>query len=132
MGTILSIEDDMTTMNILRLFLERFDYEFYGATSAAAGLEMAHATKPDVIIMDLLMPEISGWEAIERLKGDSKVAHIPIIVLSALTDSASQTRAFEAGANSYLMKPFRFYDLKRRIDDLLELSAAVLGSVSRA
>jgi CheY-like chemotaxis protein len=125
MSTILSIEDDMTTMNILQLFLERFGYKFYGTTSAAAGLEMAHEAKPDVIIMDLLMPEISGWEAIERFKEDPYVSHIPIIVLSAFTDRDSKTRAFEAGADSYLTKPFRFYDLKGHIDDLIEFSAVV-------
>ena len=121
MGIILSIEDDSTISNILRIFLERFGYRFYSATSAVAGLEMAYETNPDVIIMDLLMPEMNGWEVIERLREDSD---IPIIVLSALNDSDSKNRAFEAGADAYLTKPFRFDNLKDSIDDVFESPGA--------
>lgn len=121
MGIILSIEDDSTISNILRIFLERFGYRFYSTTSAVAGLEIAYETNPDVIIMDLLMPEMDGWEVIERLR---EASDIPIIVLSALNDSDSKNRAFEAGADAYLTKPVRFDTLKDRIDDVFESSGA--------
>ena len=123
-GTILSIEDDQTTINILRIFLERCGYVFYGANSAVDGLEMAHEMQPDVIIMDLLMPEVSGWEAIEILKRDRDISHIPIIVLSALSNADAKRRAFEAGCDVYLSKPIRFDELKDYIDLVCAFSAA--------
>ena len=123
--TVLVVDDEPDSAEIVQALLEVYGAHVLTAANGRDGLEMIRRHRPRFVITDLTMPEMSGWEAIERLKDDRNVSHIPIIVLSALTDSASQTRAFEAGANSYLMKPFRFYDLKRRIDDLLELSAAV-------
>ena len=112
MKTVLAIEDDPHHSRILGLFLDQLGFEMIAATSANEGLQLAQEVAPAVIIVDLLLPEIDGWDLIRALKSHAMLAHIPIIVLSALSAGHAKQRAFDAGCDAYITKPIQMDDLR--------------------
>jgi CheY-like chemotaxis protein len=118
---ILVVDDDVKNLDITtrHLLLRSRDYEVMRAKNGLEGLEMAHAKSPHLILMDLKMPTMDGYEAIARLKADPKTHDIPIIVISAsvIDDQVSQAR--KAGCDDFVEKPIDWPTLFEKIELLL-------------
>lgn len=117
--TVLVVEDDPV---ILRLLEVNFDLEGFGvllAHDGAEGLEIARARRPDIIVSDIMMPQMSGIEMVEALKADKATAKIPVILLSAKAQAGDLKAGTEAGADEYVTKPFEPLDLIDRVNALL-------------
>jgi len=104
MKTILIVEDVELNRDLLVQLLED-DYRLIQAADGAAALELAVEAKPDLILMDLSLPRIDGWEATRRLKADARTAPIPVIVLSAHAMRGDEERARASGCDDFLTKP---------------------------
>ena len=104
MKTILIVEDVDFNLDLLVQLLED-DYDIHTATDGAAGMALAEQVRPDLILMDLSLPVIDGWEATRRLKANARLRHIPIIALTAHVMSGDEERAKAAGCDDYLSKP---------------------------
>jgi two-component system, cell cycle response regulator DivK len=104
MKTILIVEDVEFNLDLLVQLLED-DYTILTASDGAAGIELAERTCPDLILMDLSLPVIDGWEATRRLKANTKLRHVPIIALTAHAMSGDEEKAKAAGCDDYLSKP---------------------------
>jgi len=110
--TVVAIEDDQHHSRILGLFLDQLGYDMLAVDTADEGMQLARESTPDAIIVDLLLPGIDGWELISRIKTDPELAHIPVIVLSALSAAHAKKRAFDAGCDAYITKPIQMDDLR--------------------
>lgn len=104
MKTVLIVEDVELNRDLLAQLLEE-RHRLVFAEDGVAALERATETKPDLILMDLSLPRMDGWEATRRLKADPTLAHIPVIVLSAHAMSGDEQRARESGCDAFLTKP---------------------------
>jgi len=131
MRTLLYIEDNDDNLYMLQL---RFDvlggYEIISATDGAAGLAMAVAERPDLILMDLNLPEVDGWEAARRLKADPATRDIPIIALSAHAMAGDREKALATGCDDFDTKPVEFDRLLAKVEQAL--AAKDRGSGSQA
>ncbi len=106
MGTkILLVEDNPLNLDMLKRRLERKGFTVLTAMDGQKGIELAHSEKPDLILMDMSLPIIDGWEATKQLKADPKTNSIPIIALTAHAMVGDQVKAEEAGCNEYDTKP---------------------------
>jgi CheY-like chemotaxis protein len=99
--------------------LVRKGYEVVMATDGQQGIDMARADAPDLILMDMSLPVLNGWEATQRLKGSDETRHIPVIALTAHAMSGDRERAFEAGCDDYDTKPIELPRLLEKIEALL-------------
>ncbi|UCC75356.1 MAG: response regulator [Anaerolineales bacterium] len=104
MKRILVVEDQELNMDLLVQLLED-DYEVLTATDGAAGIALAERERPDLILMDLSLPVVDGWEAARRLKANDDLRHIPVIALTAHVMLGDEERARECGCDDYLTKP---------------------------
>lgn len=102
--TVLVVEDEPETNSLLCKLLERAGYRCKGATEGGQAIEMAHAEHPSAILLDLMLPDMSGFEVCERLRQNS-LRNTPIVILTALDDEASRERGWKLGADAYLVKP---------------------------
>lgn len=122
---ILFVDDDPSLLRLGRMTLERAGYRFLGALGGHEGLRHALASKPDLILLDYMMPDMSGKEVFERLRqsDDSDVRHTPVIMLTARTNNdAEQRELLEQGLAAYLHKPFGYRELLNVIDNVLVIS----------
>ena len=104
--TILHIEDNASNRKIVRDLLSRASYRLIEAVDGELGVTVAVEQLPDLILMDLQMPKMSGLEATRKLRADPKTAKIPIIAVTSFALSGDDQKALEAGANAYLAKPY--------------------------
>lgn len=104
--TILHIEDNASNRKIVRDLLSRASYRLIEAIDGELGVVMAIQQLPDLILMDLQMPKMSGLEATRQLRANPKTANIPIIAVTSFALSGDDQKALEAGANAYLAKPY--------------------------
>jgi PleD family two-component response regulator len=116
---ILAIDDTPINLAVLVKAL-RDEFSVQLASSGAEGLALASASPPQLVLLDIMMPGMDGYETCRRFKSDPKLAHIPIIFISALTDGESEVRGLELGAEDYLFKPVNMVIAKQRIRNLLE------------
>src|SRR5271155_3322289 len=120
MRKLLYIEDNEDNLYMLTLWFDVLgDYEILSAPDGAAGIAMAAAELPDLILMDLNLLEIGGWEATRRLKADPATRDIPIIALTAHAMSSDREKALEAGCDDYDTKPVELPRLLAKIEALL-------------
>jgi CheY-like chemotaxis protein len=119
MPTVLIIEDNEASRDALARRLERRHLSVLTAVDGLEGVSVAKSAKPDLILMDLGLPGIDGWEATARLKMDNDTAHIPIIVLSAHAMPNDRHQALAAGGDDFDTKPVQFERLIEKIDRLL-------------
>ncbi len=119
MPKILYVEDNEDNVYMLVRRLERQGFEVLVAPDGAQGVAIAQSEHPDLIVMDLNMPVLDGWEATRRLKGAPETEAIPIIALSAHAMSGDRERALEAGCDDYDTKPVRMDSLMAKIRTLL-------------
>jgi CheY-like chemotaxis protein len=119
MPTILYIEDTENNRILVKRRLERIGYQVLTAESAGEGLARASAELPDLILMDMRMPDMDGWSATRQLKADPKLRDIPVIALTALAMQGDREMALQAGCEDYATKPFDFTQLIEKIKGLL-------------
>ena len=120
---ILAIDDIETNLRLVKGFLRAAKVEVQTATSAEAGLELVAQQPPDLILLDIMMPGMSGFEMLEVLRADDKTRHIPVIMLSALSDIEDKIRGQEAGADDFVTKPFDRTELVLRVKSMLRLKS---------
>jgi DNA-binding response OmpR family regulator len=125
MATILIVEDNEPSRDALARRLARRGFQVLQAADGREGVSVAQAALPDLILMDLGLPEIDGWEATRRLKGGAATHRIPIIVLSAHAMSKDRELALAAGGDEFDTKPVRFDGLLAKIEMLLAKGALV-------
>jgi two-component system, cell cycle response regulator DivK len=119
MATILVVEDNEASRDALARRLQRRGYDVVVAVDGQQAVSVAHSTQPDLILMDLGLPIVDGWEATRRLKADAATQHIPIIVLSAHAMTHDRDLALAAGGDDFDTKPIRFQPLIDKIATLL-------------
>ncbi len=119
MATILIADDDVILVEMLRFRLEAAGHEVVSASDGLAALETAAAQRPDLVVLDSMMPVISGPEVLARLKADDALKHIPIVMLTARKSESDIVAALKSGVDEYLTKPFIPQELMVRIDKLL-------------
>ena len=120
---ILLVDDQATNLQVLGMLLER-DYRIAVAKNGTEALDFVERKKPDLILLDIMMPDIDGFEVCKRLKACPTTQDIPIIFLSAKTESADVIKGFEVGAVDYVTKPFRREELQARVKTHLRLKHA--------
>jgi two-component system cell cycle response regulator DivK len=106
-GRILVVEDNMDNYELVRYVLERAGYDVFLAVNGRDGVDAARAQKPDFILMDLGLPEVDGWVAIEKLKSDQDTKSIPLYALTAHALPNDRKRALQAGCDGYVVKPIQ-------------------------
>jgi DNA-binding response OmpR family regulator len=119
---ILLVEDNEMNSDMLSRRLARRGYEVLIAVDGEQGSIMARAEMPDVILMDLNLPKISGWELTQQLKGDSRTSHIPIIALTAHALNSDRETARSVGCDDFETKPIDFTRLLYKIDAVARLN----------
>ena len=117
--TILAVDDTPTNISLLAGLLGE-QYKVKAATNGAKALELAAANPPDLILLDIMMPGLSGYDVLERLRADPRLRHIPVIMISAVDEIESVIRCIELGAEDYLPKPFNPTLLRTRVNASLE------------
>jgi len=115
-GKILVIDDDRTLLGLLRQSLEKAGYRFIGVTNGIDGLQSVYKDQPDLVILDVMMPRMDGWETCLRIR---EVSQVPIIMLTAKEEEAHKVKGFECGADDYVTKPFSFAELTARVGAVL-------------
>ena len=118
-AVILLAEDNLATMTTLSEYLQTFGYKVVLAKTGKEAIEKANTALPDLILMDIQMPEMDGLEAIRRLRHDIKFVHTPIVALTALAMPGDQQRCLEAGATDYISKPVKMKTLSDKIRNFL-------------
>ncbi len=116
MSHVLLIDDEQKLTDPLRSSFERAGYQITVANDGHTGLSLAFVEKPDVIVLDVMMPGLDGWRVCEAIRQHSNV---PIIMLTALDDSLDRIKGLELGADDYLVKPFGFKELEAHIRAML-------------
>ncbi|MBO8154318.1 response regulator transcription factor [Thermovirga sp.] len=121
---ILVVEDEEALSDILRDALKRHGYKIERAFDGDTGLEMAEKLLPDLIILDIMLPRMDGWEVCRRLKENKKTSAIPIILLTARRDEQDVVAGLDLGADDYIRKPFSLIELAARVRSVLRRSKA--------
>jgi len=119
MAKIMVVDDDEDFTNLYKTALTTAGFDVTAINKSPVAVEMAYLVKPDIFVVDLMMPDIDGFQLCEMIRDDPVIRNTPIIIITALTDAESKKVAVDAGANDYLTKPFRVDDLKSRIIALL-------------
>ena len=125
---ILSIDDEKIFHNMIIHALKGGDYQVETALNGNEGIQKARAFKPDLIITDVMMPDMNGYEVTSALRREDEFAHTPILVLTAQSDMQAKLEAFEAGADDHLTKPFVPQELLVRIEALLRRSQRTIDT----
>jgi two-component system cell cycle response regulator len=118
---ILIVDDLLPNVKLLEAKLSREYYEVLTAMSGKEALEIASRDDPDLILLDVMMPEMDGFEVCRRLKADEHTAHIPVVMVTALSDTADRVQGLEAGAHDFLTKPINDVSLLTRVSSLLRV-----------
>ena len=122
---ILVVDDIMPNVKLLEVKLTNEYYDVITATNGREALEKIEQDSPDIVLLDVMMPEMDGFEVCRRVKANPETAHIPIIMVTALTDTADRVRGLEAGADDFLCKPVNDTALFARVRSLVRLKMTV-------
>ncbi|HKY63592.1 MAG TPA: HD domain-containing phosphohydrolase [bacterium] len=118
---VLIVDDNPTNVELLLAQLRAYPYQLITASDGEAALRKVEEDPPDLILLDLMMPKLSGYEVCQRIKSDKKTQLIPVIVITALKELEDKLKAIEMGADDFLMKPFNKVELVTRVKSLLKL-----------
>ena len=116
---ILLVDDEVDLVEMVKLRLEANDYQVVTAYDGQEGLDKAKQEKPDLIILDLMMPKIDGYKVCRMLKFDDKYKHIPVLMFTARAQEQDEKMGEEVGADAYMTKPFDPADLQARVEQML-------------
>ncbi len=123
-GNILIVDDTVKNIQVLGAMLRKMDYMIYVAQDGFQALEIANKVTPDLILLDIMMPGLDGFETCVKLKESSTTRNIPVIFLTAKTDTKDLVRGFQVGAVDYITKPFNALELLARVETHLELKSS--------
>ena len=118
---ILIADDNVPNIELLEAYLGGLDYAIDTAEDGAETLEKVKTFAPDLILLDIMMPKLSGFEVCQKLKNDPKTQGIMILMVTALTELGDIERAVNAGCDDYLSKPVNKFELLKRVDNMLRL-----------
>jgi two-component system, OmpR family, phosphate regulon response regulator PhoB len=119
MGRVLVVDDEPDVLLLCRLNLQQRGHELLEAADGSAALEIARELHPDVIVLDLMLPGISGYDVLEALQRDAETTNIPVLVLTAKSLRADRERSHSLGASAFLTKPFLPNELCEMVDSLV-------------
>jgi CheY-like chemotaxis protein len=119
MGRVLVVDDEPDVLLLCRLNLQQRGHELLEAADGSTALEIARELHPDVIVLDLMLPGISGYDVLEALQRDSETTDIPVLVLTAKSLRADRERSHGLGASAFLTKPFLPNELCEMVDSLV-------------
>ncbi|MBT4101449.1 MAG: response regulator [Gemmatimonadetes bacterium] len=112
---VLHIEDNPSNRKVVQHILRSTSYRLLEAEDGETGLELARSRKPDLVLLDMQLPGMSGYEVAAALKAEADTRQIPVIAVTASALAGDDTRVFDAGCDDYLAKPFRPHDLRERL-----------------
>ncbi len=116
---VLLVDDDKQILNSLRVYLELENYEVYTASNGQEALIKVSEHKPEILVLDIMMPEMDGFEVLEKIKEDSELSLIPVIMLTAKGQPVDVLKGYKMGASSYMTKPFNLNELVENIELIL-------------
>ena len=117
---ILSIEDDPEMRGLIQLIFERQGHRVIGAPRGEFGLEFIKSLDPDILLLDLMLPDIDGWEIYRQLKADGELSQLPVIIVSARNQDQDAAAGFKVvGNDKYVQKPFGIEELLKAVEDVL-------------
>jgi len=119
-GHVLVVEDNLDNYELVRTILEMVGYDTFLADNGRDGVTAARKQKPDLILMDMALPEMDGWHATKLIRDDPETAHIPMIALTVHTLPLERKRALDAGVDAYLSKPYDAGQLIRLVESTLK------------
>lgn len=118
-ANILIVDDEASNLNILNQILKE-RYNIFAAKSGKTALRMAAEKKPELILLDMVLPDISGFEVLSKLKEQDETRDISVIIITALSSEENRQTGFDLGAADYITKPFRSSDVKEKIEACLK------------
>jgi len=118
---VLVVDDNQQNLELLLAYLEDVECKTLSATDGIQALEIAREASPDIILLDVMMPRMSGFEVCRRIKGDPKTADIPVIMVTALNELGDIERAIGSGTDDFLSKPVNKWELLTRVRTMLRL-----------
>jgi two-component system response regulator VicR len=122
--TVVCIEDEPEMIDLVRLILGRKGFELIGAVGGREGLETVRRVKPDLVLLDLMMPDMDGWEVYQQMKADETLKNIPVIVVTAKAQSIDRVLGLHiAKVDDYVTKPFGPQELMESVQRVLKLNA---------
>lgn len=116
---VLVVDDDPSVLLLCRVNLELDGFRVLEAADGATALELARAQHPDVVLLDLMLPDVDGWQVLRALKDDPQLTEVPVVILTARTDDQDKVRSLTNGAAEYVTKPFSPFALAHVIEDVL-------------
>jgi two-component system cell cycle response regulator len=122
-GKILVVDDNKPNVELLQAHLESAGYVVITAFSGKEALARIASDKPDIILLDIMMPEMSGYEVCRRLKADPETKHTPVVMVTALHELEDVEKAVEVGADDFLMKPIHKHELFSRVKSMLRVKS---------
>ena len=117
---ILVVDDEDDILTFLGLVLQEKGYEVLKAGGGQEALTQAQMAKPDLVLLDIMMPEMDGWEVLKLLRVDEATAKVPVAMLSARTDAQDRVQGLQEGAVDYIFKPFSLQDLLNKIESIFD------------
>lgn len=129
MQRVLIVEDEVDIADLIKFNLQRAGYEVLQAHDGISGVEAAIRERPDVMILDLMLPGRDGYSVFREIRRDARSSHIPVIMLTARAQTEDRIQGLEAGADDYLTKPFSPKELVLRVSAILKRADAPPGSV---
>ena len=120
-AVILVVDDNRENLELLEAYLEDIDCRTIPATDGPEALEIVKKDKPDLILLDIMMPKMSGFEVCRRVKSDMATAHIPIIMVTALNEFGDMQRGVDCGTDDFVSKPVNKIELLTRVKTMLKL-----------
>lgn len=117
---IVYIDDDIEMINLIKLILERKNYLFFSALGGQAGLQLIQEKHPDIILLDLMMPDVDGWDLYQQIKSNDQIKDIPVVIITAKAQPIDRILGIQvAKVDDYLTKPFKTQVLLDTIEKLM-------------
>ena len=120
-GTVLLVDDNEQNLELMQAFLEEVDCRIVTAADGVEALERFAECEPDLVLLDVMMPRMSGFQVCAKLKGDAATRDVPIVMVTALNETSDVERAVESGADDFLTKPVNKLELLTRVRSLLHV-----------
>jgi len=117
---VLVVEDEESLLKLESILLATKGYRVTGVTDGLSAIDALTENPLDLVLLDLMIPEVDGFEVCRRIKGNAKTRHIPVVIVTAKKNQADRERGIKAGADLYITKPFRSAELVKEIERLLE------------
>jgi len=119
MAKIMIVDDDVQAAGLIERVVKMYSHQAKVVNKSSIAMEIANSFQPDLFILDLMMPDVNGFELCALLRADPKFTNTPVIVVSAMEDKESKAKAYSIGVNEYLTKPFNIVELGTKIEALL-------------